>query len=245
MKKNWKTSLGKCIYNFNDELKIYDNYLYRWLTFSSPYIQTLICKFKLHSPELQYIKPLTIAARYKKNNTCLLGLGGGGLAHYLNKLDIELTIIEKNQIVIDTAHKYFELKQLNNLQIINTDAYKFTKDCQNQYSHLLIDIYDAYNFPHQCLNLDFFVNCKSILKQNGVLAINVCNNQELQLIYNYLSLIFPAKIIRIPIDGFTNNILLASENYSINNIIKIYAKHSEIKRLEWDKEFGYIMQYKF
>ncbi len=240
MKKNWKTSFSKCIYNFKDELKIYDNYLYRWLTFSSPYIQTLLCKFKLHKPELQYMEPLSIAARHAKANTCLLGLGGGGLVHYLNNLNIELTVIESNKLVIDAAQKYFLLDKLRNLIIINMDANKFVKNPPNKYSHLLIDIHGAYNFPSQCLNFDFFKNCTNMLKENGVLAINICNNHELKIIYNYLSLIFAEKILTIPIQGFTNTILLASQNYSFNNILKIYGNHPEIKKLEWDENFGYI-----
>jgi len=265
MKKNWKTSFSKCIYNFKDGLKIHDNYLYRWLTFSSPYIQTLLCKFKLHKPELQYMQPLSIAARYEKGNTCLLGLGGGGLVHYLNSLNIELTAVESNKLVIDLAQKYFFLdklghvgnlypdsrplytssimeceKRINNLKIINIDASKFVENRQNKYSHLLIDIHGAYNFPSQCLNLDFFANCAKILKENGVLAINICNNHELNTIYNYLSVIFANKILSIPIKGFTNTILLASHSYSLNNILKIYGNHPEIKKLVWDEKFGYV-----
>lgn len=244
MKENWKTSFSKCIYNLNDEVKVYDNYLYRWLTFSSPYIQTLLSKFKPHKPELQYMKPLSIAARHAKGNTCLLGLGGGGLVHYLNNLNIELNVIESNKLVIDIAHKYFLLDKLDNLQILNMDASKFVENHHNKYSHLLIDIHGAYNFPSQCLNLEFFNNCKNILKDNGVLAINVCNEQELNIIYNFLSKIFANKIISIPINGFTNTILLASQNYSLNNILKIYANHPEIKRLEWDEKFGNIAYYR-
>lgn len=240
MKKNWKTSFGKCIYNFNDELKIYDNYLYRWLTFSSPYIQTLLCKFKLHKPELQYMQPLTIAARHKIGSTCLLGLGGGGLVHYLNNLHIDLTVVESNKLVISIAQKYFLLGKLDNLKIFNIDASKFVENQQNTYTHLLVDIHGAYSFPSQCLNLEFFANCKRMLKENGVLALNICNSHELNIIYNFLSLIFANKVLTIPIKGFTNSILLASESYSLNNILKIYANHSEIKKLEWDNKFGYI-----
>lgn len=245
MKKNWKTSFSKCLYNFNNELKIYDNYFYRWLTFGSPYIQTLISKSKPHKPELQYIKPLTIAARYANNDTCLFGLGGGGVAHYLCNLNIKLEIIENNPLVIDTAKQYFMLDTIKNIQIINNDANEFAKKTQNQYANLLIDIYGSYNFPTQCLNLNFFENCKKMLANNGVLAINICNHHELKIIYNFLKQIFVNKIICIPINGYTNTILLASENYSFNTVLKIYADHPEINTIEWDKEFGYIIKYKF
>ncbi len=242
MKKNWKTSFGKCIYRSNDELKIFDNYIYRWLTFSSPYIQTLICKLKLHKPELQYIKPLTLAARNEKGKTCLLGLGGGGLIHYLNNLNIELTIIENNELVISVAQKYFMLDKIPNLNIKNIDANKFVKNQKEKYLNLLIDIHDAYTFPKQCLNLDFFISCKKILQENGVLAINICNKSDLQIIYNFLSSLFNNKVIRIPINGYTNTILLASDKYSINNIIDTFANHHEVKKLEWDSKFGYIVR---
>lgn len=263
IKKKWKTYFGKCIYSFNDELKIYDNYLYRWLTFNSPYIQTLICKFKLHKPELQYMQPLTLAVRYSRGPTCLLGLGGGALAHYLNYSNIQLTIIENNAQVISIAKQYFMLNQLSNVQLIHMDAIDFLQysirplrslavesNCektstQEKYSHLLIDIHDAYNFPQNCLNIDFFEKCKNILKKNGVLAINICNNHEFKIIYKYLLSIFNNKVLSIQIPFFTNTILLASEKYTFNEIINSFANNPEIEKIEWDSEFGYVLKYKF
>lgn len=240
MQKNWKTAFSKCIFDYNNEIKIYDNYVYRWLTFASPYIQTLISQFKPHRPELQYMRPLTIAARRQKNKTCLFGLGGGGLVHYLNNLEIDLTVIENNNLVIDLAHKYFFLNTLQNFHVEKINALEFVKVTAEKYAHLLIDIHDAYNFPEECLNFEFFASCKKILNPNGVLAINICNMQDLCTVHKFLKAIYQNKIILIPIKGYANTILIASEDYSLNNILKIYSHNPEINALTWDEKFGYI-----
>ena len=160
MKKNWKTLFGKCIYQNIDGVKVYDNLFYRWLTFTSPFTQTLVNKFRPHTPELQYIQPLTIASRMRLGETCILGLGGGGLVHYLQKFKIKLDVIEINKNIISIADKYFWIRPSTQTNILNTCAKTFIQTTKKQYQHLIIDIHDAHTFPSACMNFKFFKNCR-------------------------------------------------------------------------------------
>ena len=241
MKKNWKTLFGKCIYQNTNNLKVYDNYFYRWLTFNSPFIQTLVNKFRPHKPELQYIQPITLASRIQTGNTCILGLGGGGLIHYLQTFDIKLDVVEIDKHIIYIAKKYFKLKPSADTNIINACAAEFILNSQQQYQHLIIDIHDSHTFPSTCMNFEFFLQCSQRLNQDGVLAINLSNNKDRELAYKHLYRLYPNKIISIPISGYANTILLASSLYTTDYILNDLTNNTEIKRIQWDREFGYVL----
>lgn len=244
MKKNLKTLFGKCIYQNSNGEKVYENLLYRWLTFSSPFIQTLISKTKPHIPKLQYIPPFTFAARNNCGKTCLLGLGGGAIVHFLKELNINTTAIEINQTVIEVANEYFFLKKHPDVNIVKDDGANFIKKTQDKYQNLLIDIHDSYNFPKQCLNISFFKSCVKALDEDGVLAINITNNLDREIIYSLLYQIFTTKIISIPINGYANVILLASNKFTTEYMLSNITLNPEVKKVIWDNKFGYVLDYK-
>ena len=294
MKKNWKTIFGKCIYQHpNNDIKVFDNYFYRWLTFSNPFIQTLISKTKPHESQLQYIHPLTLATRDNLGDTCILGLGGGGLVHFLQNANINITAVEVNKEVIEIANKYFFLKNNGPLskpscrgklrgdsehrtevstqvhedsstestqqvasaagvgkrsnahtKIVHKDGYDFVKATPDKYQNLLIDIHDCSSFPKNCLNPEFFNNCVNTLKDDGVLGINITNNTDREIIFSHLYKLFTTKIIHIPIQGYANVILLASNKFNTTYVLNNIQQNQEVKQIVWDNEFGYILDYK-
>lgn len=245
MKKNWKTIFGKCIYQHpNNNIKVFDNYFYRWLTFSNPFIQTLISKAKPHESQLQYIQPLTLATRDNFGNTCILGLGGGGLIHFLQNTNINITAVEVNKVIIEIANKYFFLKNNAYTQIVHDDGYNFVQSTPEKYQNLLIDIHDCLSFPQNCLNLKFFNNCVNILKYDGVLGINVTNHIDREIIFSHLYKLFTTKIISIPIKGYANVILLASNKFSTKYMLNHIRQSKEVNKIIWDNKFGYILDYK-
>jgi spermidine synthase len=240
MKKFWKTINQKLIYESQNNLYIYENQIYRWLTLNSNMIQTLINKYQPHKPSLKYIKAITLGIKNVPKPSCLLGLGGGGLAHFIDHLNIKLTTVEISNEVINLASKYFMINKLKNLDIINQDANLFVSNHFMQYHHLIIDIYNSDNFPSSCMNYDFFENCRLMLNTNGMLAINIAGVNEYLKAAKLLKHIFNNKIISIPIKNTANFIIYAINNNSIEPLITLFQSSKDIKSLIWSTEFGYI-----
>ncbi len=237
----WKTLLGRCIYRNNSGISIYQNAMFRWLKFNSGVLQTLLNRYYPSQPGLYYIKPLILAVELLPGTTCMLGLGGAGVAHALApSLDkIKLTIIEKDPVVIELAKHYFRLDKLK-VSVVQQDAFFFLQKTQTKYKHLLIDLFGAKSFPKNCFNEQFFRHCKTCLTPDGILAINIANYNNrwpiLQLIrqhFHQATLIFLVK-------KSANIIILASSNTSILPLLEILQKSNAVQPLYWDAKWGWL-----
>lgn len=157
----WKTLAGRCIHHGLNGTKVEQNMVYRWLTLGSDAIQTLINRRHPERSGLKYIQPLTMAARAAPGLSCLLGLGGAGVAHALTPWfsDSQLDTVESSLAVIEIAEAYFMTDQINHLNIIHQDAFLFVQHTEAQYQHVMVDLFNAHAFPEHCNNADFFKHC--------------------------------------------------------------------------------------
>ncbi|WP_419418778.1 spermidine synthase [Legionella sp. D16C41] len=237
----WKSLAGRCIYR-SDNIRVYDNYFFRWLKFNSNAFQSLISKFSPHKPALNYVKALTFVARNIPGNCCMLGLGGAGVAHVLAPFlkSYTLTAVEMSPEVIEVAQHYFMLNQLANLTVIQDEANHFITTCQQTFSHLIIDIADANDFPTSCKNQAFFANCERILTPTGIVAVNIANAYEYPIIFTKLKQQFGSNIITLPVKGCVNLIFIATRKNNFNTLLNCFKSSKEIKNLIWDKQWGYM-----
>lgn len=238
----WKTLGGKCIYESPTGAKVYQNVLYRWLTLNSPALQTLINRSSPKTIELGYIRQLSFAARIEPADCCLLGLGGGGVAHALAPYlrNSRLLIVEKNYDVIRIARQYFMMDRLNNVSIVNDNAREFVASSKKQYQHLMIDLYDAHDYPPECNTIEFFKHCHGLLLPNGVLAINLTNLNEQWSIFTWVRTIFFQHTVVLPVKGTSNMVIFASNSASIKPILNLLINSQFLKKLSWDSKWGCI-----
>lgn len=209
----WFIKFGKCIYTSPSGYKIYDSFIYRWLTLESDVLQTIINKLIPGNPVLYYIPAMSLMARALPGNCCILGLGGGGLIHYLSSFTYPITAVEISQEIIDIAINYFKINTINNLNLIHQAAEYFLEHNKQQFSHLMVDLYDAHSFPAQCNNSNFFLNCKKNLIQEGFLTVNLANSQEQYLILQLIKKHFNHTLV-IPIKKCANVVIIASNHAS-------------------------------
>ncbi|STX29263.1 spermidine synthase [Legionella beliardensis] len=235
----WKSLAGRCIYR-SDNMRVFDNYFFRWLKFNSNAFQSLLNKHAPHRPALNYVKALTFAARQLPGDTCMLGLGGASVAHTLAPRlhSGTLTAVEMNAEVIDVATHYFMVDKLKNLVIVHDEAHHFIKHCQQNFKHLLIDISDANSFPSSCNNKEFFIHCARLISNQGILAINIANAYEHQAIFSMLQQQFGNNIITIPVKRCVNIIFIATFKDNFNHLIHYFKNTKEVKQLIWDKKWG-------
>ena len=239
--KYWKTVVGRCVFQDNFT-KVHQNALYRWLTFDSDALQTLIHLRKLETPGLQYIRHLTWAARLNPADCCLLGLGGAGVAHTLSPFLKTATIkaVEHSNEVISIAKTFFMADKIPQLLITKADAFQFVQECNQQYQHLLIDLFNAHTYPEHCRNYDFFYHCKRLLSPGGILAINLANITDQWSIFQCVREQFGNCTVSLPVKGTANLVLLACNSRSITPLLALLRTHKNLKKLVWDGTWGYI-----
>ena len=152
--------------------------------FTDRYWQQMVSKIKnqkLVSSEVE---------RSKIQEALILGLGGGTLAYLLNKFYAPEKIdgVELDPKIIEIGKAYFYLNSLPNLQIIQSDAVKWiknqSKQRENQYDVILMDIFQAETTPKECETPEFFKQSTKLLKNNGILCLNKIfpqgNNKEIE-----------------------------------------------------------------
>jgi spermidine synthase len=238
----WKTIGGRCIYHTPSGAKVHQNFLYRWLTFESSAIQTLINRRYPAKPKLRYIHHLTFAARIKPDSCCLLGLGGGSVAHTLSPFltDFQLHIVENNADVIHIAANYFMINQLKNLEIIQQDANEFVHQATAKYQHLMVDLFDAHSFPLHCNTIEFFNQCRHLLAPNGILAVNLANLQEQWPVFNHISACFKQRTVALPVKGTANIIILALNGPALRPLLDLLNESGYLKKLYWNAKWGCV-----
>jgi spermidine synthase len=228
----FKYHFGRCIYTSPSGYKVYDNFFYRWLTFDSNAYQTVINPRNPAKPILRYLPSLTLMARHFPADCCVLGLGGGSIAHILQKHcpGIKVLAVDSSQEVIDIAKQFFMIKQLSNLTILHKDALEFIEEHQQPYKHLIVDLYDAHRFPKNCASGVFFSACHRLLTDDGFFAINLANTNEQWKIFELVRHQFTSTIV-IPTQTSANMVIIATKNQDKSYLLHHIQRCPELKKL--------------
>lgn len=239
-----KTFAARCIYQSPTGIRILQNPVFRWLQFDSNALQTMIYRYAPQRPALKYIKSLILAAQLQPEETCMLGLGGGGVAHALSPLlgNSKLVIVENCAEVIALAHRYFWIDRLKNIQIEHEDASLFMQKDSSQYQHLLIDLFTANNFPSECNTETFFFHCRQRLKPAGILAVNIANVLEHQTLFQRIQKEFLNATLVLPVPGKGNLIVFAQNGGTINPFLERLKRERKLSQLGWSEEWGYLAE---
>lgn len=238
----WKTFAGRCIYQSPQGIRIFQNILFRWLKFDSEALQSVLNRYLPQKPELKYIKSLILAAQLQPDDCCMLGLGGGGVAHALSPFlrQSKLVIVEKNAEVIELAQSFFMLNRLKNIIITHEDASLFMSKNANKFQHLLVDLFTADTFPAECSTEEFFMHCKQNLKPGGILVINLANSREHLALFQLIQKQFLQATLVMPVSGKANLIVFAQNSDTINPFLTLLKENRRLKELYWTGTWGYV-----
>lgn len=238
----WKTFLGRCIYQSKNGVEVFQNFLYRWLKFKGKAIQSLLNRYFPERPGLYYVNLLTLFVKLKPASCCMLGLGGAGIAHALSPFNIPLTVVESESEIIRVAQRFFMLDQLTNLEIIHGQAERFVNQTKQSYHHLLIDLFNAENFPPECNTEQFFSDCKERLLPNGILAVNLANIKEQWPIFELIRNNFSHCTLSVSVKKSANIVIFATKGKSIDHLVEMLKHHKKLKRLFWDTKWGNVAE---
>lgn len=236
----WQTRFGKCIYVSPSGYRVFQNTWFRWLTFGSPALQTVIFRPCPSKPVLHYLRALSLMVRHNPGSCCLLGLGGAGLPHMLSSIDVPITVVEYSDEVIGIAKQFFMAGSITQLSIVQANAVDFLKHSTAKYAHLLVDLYDDSKFPLECANAYFFNLCYERLLDDGIIAVNLANLKEQRYILQVIKSAFGCTIV-IPIKKCSNMVVFASKNRDKNWLLEKIQSTAEIKKSVWVEGWGLVV----
>jgi spermidine synthase len=134
-------------------------------------------------------------SKFKVQNSLILGLGGGTIAHLLTQKcgPIPIDAVEVDPAIVTIGKKYFDLDKLPNLNIIIADAIEFVRNqaitpkplaplgfraSNQQYSLVIVDLYCGEKYPPGAESNSFFAGLKALLHPKGVVLVNRVSTKE-------------------------------------------------------------------
>lgn len=110
-----------------------------------------------------------------KSDILLLGLGAGSIVHSLRKKFKHrgtITAIELDPVVIDLARNEFEVATLNDVNIIESDAYEFVQEAHETFHLIIVDLFIDNKVPSQFYTTDFWEHIIKNVKSKGTILFN-------------------------------------------------------------------------
>ena len=175
----------------------------------------------------------------------LLGLGGGALAKALYSTfpKSRLDAVELREDIISVAHSHFFLPCNERINIILDDAYNFTQQKTRQgikkYDTILVDAYDQNGLAPCVKQENFYNHCHLLLKQHGVLAINMwaTSSHQLRQHIKELKRIFQTRPLCLPVPEKGNIIVFVTHNPQQEKSLKQLNNHAKQLETEFNLPF--------
>lgn len=219
---------GLLIYESHDDegiLEVVERNGVRSLHFGSHPRQSSLLLADPHKLELDYVRAMTSWLLFKStfDNALIIGLGGGSLTKHLlyHFPECRLKAVECRKSVVKIARSHFGLPLEPRLKIIVADGGQYMRQrvepCREHYSLVFIDAFDHEGIASSICNIAFFDACKAVLKNDGILIINLwggAHNPLFQQISLWLCQVFNWKVLFLPVRDKGNIIALAFNDYS-------------------------------
>ena len=136
--------------------------------------------------------------RAEKQKALNIGLGVGTAPTAMMAHGIQTDVIELDPIVYHFAAKYFGLAPGLVTQIgdaVESVQKQIDRDVSQTYDYIIHDVFTGGAEPISLFTIEFLSNLKSLLKANGVIAINYAGDLTMpaaSLIYRTVSSVFPS-----------------------------------------------------
>ncbi len=194
-------------------IEIFENEDYRWLSLGNGIIQSLSSISEPDRVLFPYLQSMLLVLAWKQPPLKLLNLGSGcgTIERFLSKHypDISVTSVESDINMINIARKYFNIPASQ--PFIHGSADAFVKTCKTRYELILCDLHDGATHPEYLDDLEFYLDVKNCLSDDGVLVINHIPDGESALLDKLLVIrkVFKWQCL-LDFDNYKNIILYIS-----------------------------------
>lgn len=176
---------GEIIHSQRDEfglIQVVENNVTRKLFFDSEVEQScfylnapMTLNFEYQQKILELVQNFATKFKHKTFRVLMLGVGGGSMAHHLfhNHPNLQMTVVELRQAVIDCAYDYFQLPNEPEIEVVQDDAIAFVAEQQPCFDVVIVDIFDANGLPSALSDTEFQQNLWRITANKGLLIYNL------------------------------------------------------------------------
>lgn len=179
----WKSNSPEIFYHTENEygpIWVYDSKGHRCMSFLEPPAQIIQSCMSLSNKKtvlFDYIHIFlsTLFIKEDPRKILIIGLGGATTQKAFNILtpNAKIHTVEINPDIPPIVEKYFEYKPNYTNKIFVEDGVQYVKNSPpNRYDLVLIDAFSIDYIPDGFLTSEFMNNVKSILTENGVVAMN-------------------------------------------------------------------------
>lgn len=200
----------------------------RYLHFGTEWVQGAMWVSKPAELVLEYTAQMMAWLLFlqpdRKQSIGLLGLGAGSLARFcLKNLSNPVQVVEWNPQVTAACGMYFKLPRPARMAIDHEDAGTWVENPNHHASQavLMVDIYDAEARGPVRDSLDFYLNCKHVLSEVGILTVNLfgAHSSYARNIRN-LSEAFDGRILTLPQIDAGNQVVLAFKGPELRVLVE-------------------------
>lgn len=164
--------------------------------------------------ESAYMYSMLLSLKHEPyQRVAVLGLGAGRIPHFIRQVYPEATIIivEHFQEIVDLAKKYFALNEPGDYIYVEDYIHWLNRSSHVDLDLLIIDVFTNRSVIEDMVNGEFYQLCRSHLKSDGVLAINLVGepdqiNRCFEAVHTQFECLY-----RTAIPGRGNVILTASD----------------------------------
>lgn len=128
---------------------------------------------------LNFAQQTQVKSQQQSLRVLMLGMGGGSIAHHLFHTlpNIQMTVVELRQAVIDCAYNYFQLPNEPEIDVVCEDAIAFMADNATNnaqtYDVIIVDIFDAHGLPSELSDKQFQDNILQNTNLPGLVIYNL------------------------------------------------------------------------
>ncbi|PKM11342.1 MAG: spermine synthase [Gammaproteobacteria bacterium HGW-Gammaproteobacteria-3] len=204
---------------------------------------------QLHSP---YARAMMAWLLFKEQpgEVLMIGLGGGTLTKYLlhHFDECKIKVVEYRHGVVKIARSHFHLPLDPRLKIKIGEGGHFIRqhslDLSRQYDLLMVDAFDHAGMATSVSGEAFFDSCKTLLKYDGILAINLWGTDKalFQQVAWHLGQIFNWRILFLPVRGRGNIIGFAFNEGVAKPTLKILKNRALTLEQHYHLEFPAFVQ---
>ncbi len=169
----------------------------------------------------------------------LVGLGGGSLVKFLLEFcpAARLDVAEINTEVVRVAREFFLLPEDERLRIINAPGEEVVAErlaADSRYDLILVDAFDNHGPARALLEEDFLLNCRALLANEGIFAMNLWNRpvDNFPAQFDRLATLFEQRISKLLLAGPNRNGIVFgfNEPMPVNGLMELKSASRELSK---------------
>jgi spermidine synthase len=149
----------------------------------------------------------------------MIGLGGGSLAKfcYRSLPETQITVVEINPHVIALRRDFMVPDDNERFKVMEANGADFVRDTDTKFDVLLVDGYDHQGQPAELCSQSFYENCRRVLANQGVMAVNLHEGHSLYEVFiDRMVRSFDENIVEVVGNKVGNIIVFAGNNIPLS-----------------------------